>query len=228
MTCAMPTDPPTVYIIDDDPSMRAALEDLLASVGLRATAFSGTRAFLAHAPADGPSCLILDVRMPEQSGTDFHVQMEALGLRMPVIFITGHGDIHMAVKAIKHGAADFLTKPFVDQDLIDAVQAALAADGRRLRQEQARQALRQRWEALNAGERDVLALVAQGLLNKQIAAQLGVKEVTVKVRRARVMQKMQAGSLAELVRLFDQLGLPSGAQPAPDGHRVPGRRAELK
>src|SRR5690606_12017473 len=167
MTCAMPTDSPTVYIIDDDPSMRAALEDLLASVGLRAAAFSGTRDFLAHAPADGPSCLILDVRMPEQSGTDFHVQMEALGLRMPVIFITGHGDIHMAVKAIKHGAADFLTKPFVDQDLIDAVQAALAADGRRLRQEQARQALRQRWESLNAGERDVLALVAQGLLNKQ-------------------------------------------------------------
>lgn len=196
---------PTVYIIDDDASLRSALEDLLASVGLHAAAFPGTREFLAHTVADGPCCLVLDVRMPEQSGTDFHLQMQSLGLLMPVIFISGHGDIHMAVKSIKQGAVDFLTKPFLDQDLIDAVQTALAADDRRRRNEQTRAELKQRWEQLNAGEKDVFALVAQGLLNKQIAAQLDVKEVTVKVRRARVMQKMKADSLAELVRLFDQI-----------------------
>ncbi len=194
----------TVYVIDDDASLRNALEDLLASVGLHAVTFSGTRDFLAQPVADGPSCLVLDVRMPEQSGTDFHLQMQSLGLHMPVIFMTGHGDIHMAVKAIKQGAADFLTKPFMDQELIDAVQAALAADARRRHSEQVKAGLKQRWNLLNAGEKDVCALVAQGLLNKQIAAQLGIKEVTVKVRRARVMQKMQADSLAELVRLFDQ------------------------
>lgn len=196
---------PTVYIIDDDPSIRAALDDLLASVGLNALSFASTRDFLAHPLSDAPACLVLDVRMPEQSGTDFHLQMESRGLHMPVIFITGHGDIHMAVKAIKHGAWDFLTKPFVDQALIDAVQSALAADALRQEDAKTRLTLQQRWDSLNAGERDVFVRVVQGLLNKQIAAELDVKEVTVKVRRARVMQKMQAGSLAELVRLFDQL-----------------------
>ncbi|HCA17585.1 MAG TPA: DNA-binding response regulator [Alcaligenes faecalis] len=196
---------PTVYIIDDDPSIRAALDDLLASVGLNALSFASTRDFLAHPLSDAPACLVLDVRMPEQSGTDFHLQMESRGLHMPVIFITGHGDIHMAVKAIKHGAWDFLTKPFVDQALIDAVQSALAADALRKEDAKTRLTLQQRWDSLNAGERDVFVRVVQGLLNKQIAAELDVKEVTVKVRRARVMQKMQAGSLAELVRLFDQL-----------------------
>lgn len=201
---------PTVYIIDDDPSIRAALDDLLASVGLNALSFASTRDFLAHPLSDAPACLVLDVRMPEQSGTDFHLQMESLGLHMPVIFITGHGDIHMAVKAIKHGAWDFLTKPFVDQALIDAVQSALAADALRKEDAKTRLTLQQRWDSLNAGERDVFVRVVQGLLNKQIAAELDVKEVTVKVRRARVMQKMQAGSLAELVRLFDQLDTEAG------------------
>ncbi len=201
---------PTVYIIDDDPSIRAALDDLLASVGLNALSFASTRDFLAHPLSDAPACLVLDVRMPEQSGTDFHLQMESRGLHMPVIFITGHGDIHMAVKAIKHGAWDFLTKPFVDQALIDAVQSALAADALRKQDAKTRLTLLQRWESLNAGERDVFVRVVQGLLNKQIAAELDVKEVTVKVRRARVMQKMQAGSLAELVRLFDQLDTETG------------------
>ena len=201
---------PTVYIIDDDPSIRAALDDLLASVGLNALSFASTRDFLAHPLSDAPACLVLDVRMPEQSGTDFHLQMESRGLHMPVIFITGHGDIHMAVKAIKHGAWDFLTKPFVDQALIDAVQSALAADALRQEDAKTRLTLQQRWDSLNAGERDVFVRVVQGLLNKQIAAELDVKEVTVKVRRARVMQKMQAGSLAELVRLFDQLDTETG------------------
>ncbi|MGO3131803.1 MAG: response regulator transcription factor [Alcaligenes sp.] len=201
---------PTVYIIDDDPSIRAALDDLLASVGLNALSFASTRDFLAHPLSDAPACLVLDVRMPAQSGTDFHLQMESRGLHMPVIFITGHGDIHMAVKAIKHGAWDFLTKPFVDQALIDAVQSALAADALRKQDAKTRLTLLQRWESLNAGERDVFVRVVQGLLNKQIAAELDVKEVTVKVRRARVMQKMQAGSLAELVRLFDQLDTETG------------------
>ena len=201
---------PTVYIIDDDPSVRAALDDLLASVGLNALSFASTRDFLAHPLSDAPACLVLDVRMPEQSGTDFHLQMESRGLHMPVIFITGHGDIHMAVKAIKHGAWDFLTKPFVDQALIDAVQSALAADALRKEDAKTRLTLQQRWDSLNAGERDVFVRVVQGLLNKQIAAELDVKEVTVKVRRARVMQKMQAGSLAELVRLFDQLDTETG------------------
>lgn len=201
---------PTVYIIDDDPSIRAALDDLLASVGLNALSFASTRDFLAHPLSDAPACLVLDVRMPEQSGTDFHLQMESRGLHMPVIFITGHGDIHMAVKAIKHGAWDFLTKPFVDQALIDAVQSALAADALRKEDAKTRLTLQQRWDSLNAGERDVFVRVVQGLLNKQIAAELDVKEVTVKVRRARVMQKMQAGSLAELVRLFDQLDTETG------------------
>ncbi|MDK7584282.1 response regulator [Alcaligenes faecalis subsp. phenolicus] len=201
---------PTVYIIDDDPSVRAALDDLLASVGLNALSFASTRDFLAHPLTEAPACLVLDVRMPEQSGTDFHLQMESRGLHMPVIFITGHGDIHMAVKAIKHGAWDFLTKPFVDQALIDTVQSALAADAQRKEEARTRLTLQQRWDSLNAGERDVFERVVQGLLNKQIAAELDVKEVTVKVRRARVMQKMQAGSLAELVRQFDQLKTESG------------------
>ncbi|EJC62840.1 response regulator [Alcaligenes ammonioxydans] len=201
---------PTVYIIDDDPSIRAALDDLLASVGVKALSFASTRDFLAHPLSDAPACLVLDVRMPEQSGTDFHAQMASRGLHMPVIFMTGHGDIHMAVKAIKQGAWDFLTKPFMDQALIDAVQSALAADAQRKEQARSRLTLQQRWDSLNPGERDVFVRVVQGLLNKQIAAELNVKEVTVKVRRARVMQKMQAGSLAELVRQFDQLNAETG------------------
>ncbi|BCP52342.1 DNA-binding response regulator [Kaistia sp. 32K] len=198
---------PVVYIIDDDRSMRVSLEDLFASVALQAVAFSSVREFLDHARTTGPACLVLDVRMPEQSGTDFHLQMESLDIRIPVVFITGHGDIAMGVKAIKDGAVDFLTKPFRDHDLLDAVQIAIARDQQRLDQARISSELQRRWENLNAGERDVLNRVVRGLLNKQIASELGVKEVTVKVRRARVMQKMQAGSLAELVRMADQLKL---------------------
>lgn len=198
---------PVVYIVDDDHSVRAALQDLFASVTLDAMAFSSIREFLEHPRTAGPACLVLDVRMPAQSGMDFYLQMDSLGLRMPVIFITGHGDIAMGVRAIKDGAVDFLTKPFRDHDLLDAVHTAIARDQQRLHQEEILSELQRRWESLNTGERDVLRLVVRGLLNKQIAAELCVKEITVKVRRARVMRKMQAASFADLVRMADQLEL---------------------
>ncbi|AZR93321.1 DNA-binding response regulator [Bordetella trematum] len=196
-----------VYVIDDDTSMRAALEDLLASVGLAVHTFASVREFLEHERADAPGCLLLDVRMPEQSGMDFHQRMAQLGLRLPVVFITGHGDIAMGVKAIKRGAIEFLTKPFRDQELLDAIQQGIEQDRQRRSQEAAAAALQSRWQSLSEGERDVARLVAQGLLNKQVAAQLDLSEVTVKVRRGNVMRKMQAQSLADLVRLCEKLGV---------------------
>ncbi|WP_412066574.1 response regulator transcription factor [Rhizobium sp. SYY.PMSO] len=196
---------PAVYVVDDDPSVRIALEDLFESIGLPLLTFPSVGAFLEHRHGQGPSCLVLDVRMPGRSGTDFHLQMDGMGLRMPVVFITAHGDIAMGVKAIKAGAADFLTKPFRDQELLDAVNSAIDRDRRRLGQERLEADLKARWETLTSGERDVFDLVVTGLLNKQIASELDIKEVTVKVRRARIMQKMAAGSLADLVRMADQL-----------------------
>lgn len=197
---------PTVHVIDDDASIRAGLADLLESVSLKARFFASVQDFLAHPrDDDGPSCLVLDVRMPGQSGVDFHQQMESLDIRMPVIFITGHGDIAMGVKAIKDGAVDFLTKPFRDQDLLDAIQAALQHDRVRLEQESIVSALQTRWNELTPGERDVVRLVVRGQLNKQIAAELNVKEITVKVRRAKAMKKMAADSLADLVRMVHEL-----------------------
>ncbi len=205
--CEAADQEPVVYVVDDDASVRAALEDLLASVGLCARSFASPRDFLAQEPADAPGCLVLDVRMPGQSGMDFHRQMLELGIALPVVFITGHGDIAMGVEAMKNGAIEFLTKPFRDQSLLDAIQHGIQKD--RARREQAAQAtaLRARWDALNAGEQDVVRLVVQGLLNKQIAARLDVSEITVKVRRGHAMRKMQAPSLAELVRLTERLGL---------------------
>lgn len=196
---------PTVYVIDDDASLRAGLADLLDSVSLNTRVFASVQDFLAEPRGDGPGCLILDVRMPGQSGTDFHQQMDRLGVHLPVIFITGHGDIAMGVKAIKDGAVDFLTKPFRDQDLLDAVQVALGRDRHRLDQDIIQSSLLERWESLTPGERDVARLVVRGELNKQIAAQLDVQEITVKVRRAKTMKKMNAGSLADLVRMVDDL-----------------------
>ncbi len=196
---------PAVYVVDDDPSVRIALEDLFESIGLPVLTFPSVGAFLEHPHGQGPSCLVLDVRMPGRSGTDFHLQMDGMGLRMPVVFITAHGDIAMGVKAIKAGAADFLTKPFRDQELLDAVNSAIDRDRRRVEQERLEADLKARWETLTSGERDVFDLVVTGLLNKQIASELDIKEVTVKVRRARIMQKMAAGSLADLVRMADQL-----------------------
>lgn len=196
---------PTVYVIDDDASLRAGLADLFDSVSLTTQVFASVQDFLVEPRGDGPACLILDVRMPGQSGTDFHQQMDRLGVHLPVIFITGHGDIAMGVKAIKDGAVDFLTKPFRDQDLLDAVQVALERDRQRLAQAVSNASLLDRWRSLTPGERDVVRLVVRGQLNKQIAAELDVKEITVKVRRAKSMKKMGAASLTDLVRMVDEL-----------------------
>ena len=200
----------TVYVIDDDASVRAAIEDLLLSVGLAVSAFGATRDFLAHleqSPPQGPACLVLDIRMPGQSGMEFRRQMLEQGLRFPTIFITGHGDIPMSVEAMKTGAIEFLTKPFRDQHLLDAIQQGIALDRQRRAQDAQLQELRQRWESLSGGEQAVVTGVVRGLLNKQIAAELEVSEITVKVRRAQAMRKMQAGSLAELVRVLERLDI---------------------
>lgn len=197
---------PIVYVVDDDPSVRAALEDLLASMGWQVRAFASIADFLADPRGDGPACLVLDVRMPGQSGMDFQRQMAERGIALPVVFITGHGDIAMGVEAMKNGAIEFLTKPFRDQDLLDAIHAGIGKDRERLREAAQLAELRARWESLSAGEQDVARLVVTGLLNKQIAAQLGISEITVKVRRGHAMRKMQAPSLADLVRLTARLG----------------------
>ncbi|MGE6332796.1 response regulator transcription factor [Stenotrophomonas sp. NPDC077659] len=196
---------PIVYVVDDDASVRAALEDLLSSMGLRVRAFASTQAFLDHARDDAPACLVLDVRMPGQSGLDFHRSMASLGLQLPVVFITGHGDIAMGVNAIKDGAIEFLTKPFRDQELLDAIHKGIALDRGRRREGEALGELQARWQTLSAGEREVVDGVVRGRLNKQIAADLGVSEITVKVRRAQVMRKMEARSLVDLVRMYDRL-----------------------
>lgn len=202
---AAPAPEPIVHVIDDDRSVRAALEDLLTSVGLRVRAFGSVGEFLAAPREDTPGCLILDVRMPGQSGMDFHRQMGELGIALPVIFITGHGDIAMGVEAMKNGALEFLTKPFRDQDLLDAIQRGIEQDRARRAEEGAIDELRQRWASLNAGEQAVIQGVVRGRLNKQIAADLGVSEITVKVRRAQLMRKMQARTLVDLVRMYDRL-----------------------
>jgi len=196
---------PIVYVIDDDPSVRAALEDLLASMGLQVRAYASTQAFLDHELDDAPACLVLDVRMPGQSGLEFHRTMSSHGLQLPVVFITGHGDIAMGVNAIKDGAIEFLTKPFRDQELLDAIHKGIELDRQRRRDGEALDALQQRWNTLNAGEREVVDGVVRGRLNKQIAGDLGVSEITVKVRRAQVMRKMGARTLVDLVRIYDRL-----------------------
>lgn len=198
---------PIVYIVDDDRSVRAALEDLLASVGLKVSTFGSTKEFLAYPLEDAPGCLVLDVRMPGQSGMDYHRQMIEMGIGLPVVFITGHGDIAMGVEAMKNGAIEFLTKPFRDQNLLDAIQKGIGKDRERRESQALASALQARWMSLTAGEQDVTRLVVLGLLNKQIAAQLNISEITVKVRRGHAMRKMQARSLAELVRITEKLGL---------------------
>ncbi len=201
-----PAEPaPIVYVVDDDASVRAALEDLLASMGLQVRAFASTQAFLDHPRDDAPACLVLDVRMPGQSGLDFHRSMADLGLQLPVVFITGHGDIAMGVNAIKAGAIEFLTKPFRDQELLDAIHKGIALDRERRREGEALGELQSRWHTLSVGEREVVDGVVRGRLNKQIAADLGVSEITVKVRRAQVMRKMEARTLVDLVRMYDRL-----------------------
>jgi FixJ family two-component response regulator len=200
---------PTVFIIDDDRGMRQAIQDLVESVGLRGESFATGEEFLKRKGTNDPSCLVLDVRLPQMSGLDFQRRLAETGVQIPIIFVTAHGDVPMSVKALKSGAVEFLTKPFRDQDLLDAIQQALQRD----RADRERQAeihdLQERYHALTLREREVMTLVVSGMLNKQIASEIGASEATVKIHRGHVMQKMQAGSVVELVRMADKLKLSS-------------------
>jgi len=198
---------PTVLVVDDDPALRQSVGLLLESVGLNARLFASITDFLQFDPPDGPSCLVLDVRLPGQSGLDLQRELAATDRQLPIIFITGHGDIPMTVQAMKGGAIEFLTKPFRDQDLLDAIQLGLFRDRARRENEKALANLRERFASLSPRERDIMIQVARGRLSKQIAGDIGITEATVKVHRSRAMQKMKARSLPELGRMADKLKL---------------------
>jgi FixJ family two-component response regulator len=201
------TERPVVFVVDDDLAMREALQDLLASVGMDVRVFASTQEFMQAQRPDAPGCLVLDVRLPGASGLSFQEELPRAGVDLPVIFITGHGDIPMTVRAMKAGAVEFLSKPFRDQELLDAIDAAIERHRAQRRETALVAQLRQRYAALTQREREVMALVSAGRVNKQIAAELGISEATVKVHRGQIMRKMQTTSLAQLVRIADTLGL---------------------
>jgi FixJ family two-component response regulator len=203
----MPDTPPTVLVIDDDSDLRASVGRLLRSIGLEVRLFASIAEFLKAVPPDGPTCLVLDVRLPGQSGLDLQRELTAANKELPIIFITGHGDIPMTVQAMKGGAIEFLTKPFRDQDLIDAIQFGLARDRSRREIEKSLATLRERFGSLSPREREIMLHVARGRLSKQIAGDIGISEMTVKVHRSRAMRKMRARSLPEFGRMADKLKL---------------------
>ena len=203
------TGAPIVFVVDDDPSVRSSLKFLLSTVGLQVESFDSADSFLHKKPPDAPSCLVLDVRLPGLSGLDFQRELAARNTPIPIIFLTGHGDIPMSVRAMKAGAVEFLTKPFRDQDLLDAVRIALERDRARREQDKDVMILQRRFDSLTSREQEVISMVVSGMLNKQIADQLGTAESTVKVQRSRAIEKMHAESLVDLIRMIEKLKGPS-------------------